>query len=85
MADLVFILCALTSLTCTVLLLRSYHRERARLLLWSGIAFAGFTLGNILLVVDTIVVPPADLPLLRSLPVLAGLLVLIYGLVWETR
>lgn len=85
MADFVFILCALTSLMCTVLLLRSYRRARARLLLWSGIAFAGFTLGNILLVVDTLLVPAADLPLLRSAPVLAGLLVLIYGLVWETK
>ncbi len=84
MADFVFVLCALTSLTCTILLLRSYHRGRARLLLWSGIAFAGFTLGNILLVVDTLV-PAADLPLLRSVPVLVGLLVLIYGLVWETK
>jgi hypothetical protein len=78
-------LCALTSLTCTLLLLRSYHRERARLLLWSGIAFAGFTLGNILLVVDAVIVPDAEFPLLRSLPVLAGLLVLTYGLVWETK
>lgn len=85
MADFVFILCALTSLMCTVLLLRSYRRTRARLLLWSGIAFAGFTLGNILLVVDTLLVPAADLPLLRSVPVLAGLVVLIYGLVWETK
>jgi hypothetical protein len=84
MADFVFILCALTSLTCTVLLLRSYRRERARLLLWSGIAFAGFTLGNILLVVDTMMAT-TDLQLLRSLPVLAGLAVLIYGLVWETK
>jgi FtsH-binding integral membrane protein len=85
MADFVFVLCALTSLACTILLLRSYRRERARLLLWCGIAFAGFTLGNILLVVDTTVVPAADLPLLRSVPVLVGLLILIYGLVWETK
>jgi hypothetical protein len=84
-ADFVFILCALTSLTCTVLLLRGYRRERVRLLLWSGLAFAGFTLGNILLVVDTIMAPATDLALLRSLPVLAGLLVLIFGLVWETK
>ena len=84
MAAFVFILCALTSLACTILLLRSYHRRRTPLLLWSGIAFAGFTLGNVLLVVDTMIVP-ADVPLLRSLPVLAGLVVLIYGLVWETR
>jgi hypothetical protein len=85
MADFVFILCALTSLTCTILLLRSYRRERVGLLLWSGIAFAGFTLGNILLVVDRMVVPTVDLSLLRSVPVLAGLLILIYGLVWETK
>jgi len=30
-------------------------------------------------------VPEVDLTLFRSLPVLAGLLVLIYGMVWDTE
>jgi hypothetical protein len=84
MAAAVYVLCALTSLACAVLLLRGYRTRRVRLLLWSGLAFVGFTLANVMLVVDRVVTGPAvDLSLWRSLPVLAGLTVLIYGLVWD--
>jgi drug/metabolite transporter (DMT)-like permease len=83
MAGAVYVLCALTSLACAVLLLRGYGQRGARLLLWSGLGFAGITLGNIMLVVDLVVLPERDLALFRSLPVLAGLAVLIYGLVWD--
>jgi Family of unknown function (DUF5985) len=83
-AAAVYVLCALTSLACAVLLLRAYQARGVRLLLWSGLAFVGFTLGNIMLVVDRVVVgPDVDLALWRSLPVLAGLAVLIYGMVWD--
>lgn len=86
MAAAVYMLCALTSLACAVLLLRAYQARAVRLLLWSGLAFIGFALGNVLLVVDRVVVGPSvDLALWRSLPVLAGLAVLIYGLVWDAR
>ena len=84
MAAAVYVLCALTSLACAVLLLRAYQARGVRLLLWSGLAFIGFTLGNMMLVVDRVVVgPDLDLSILRSLPVLGGLGVLIYGLVWD--
>jgi hypothetical protein len=86
MAAAVYVLCALTSLACTVLLLRSYQARGVRLLLWSGLAFIGFASGNFILVVDRLVVGPGmDLTFWRSLPVLAGLVVLIYGLVWDSR
>jgi hypothetical protein len=85
MATAVYLLCALTSLACAVLLLRGYRQRRVRLLLWSGLAFVGFAVGNTMLVVDTAVVPTVDLSLLRSLPVLAGLVILIYGLIWDTK
>jgi hydrogenase/urease accessory protein HupE len=85
MATVVYYLCALTSLACAVLLLRAYTERRVRLLLWSGLGFVGFTVGNILLVVDNVMVPTVDLSLIRSLPVLAGLMVLIYGLVWDSK
>ena len=85
MAAAVYVLCALTSLACAVLLLRGYRERGVRLLLYSGLAFAGFALGNGMLVVDLIVVPTVDLAIFRSLPVLFGLLVLIYGLVWDAR
>ena len=85
MATAVYLLCALTSLACAVLLLRGYRQRGVRLLLYSGLAFVGFTLGNAMLVVDVVMVPTVDLALFRSLPVLFGLLVLIYGLVWDAK
>jgi uncharacterized protein DUF5985 len=85
MATLVYVLCALTSAACAVLLLRGWFRGRVRLLLWVGLCFVGLALNNVLLFVDVRIAPDVDLSLWRSLPALAGLLVLIYGLVWETR
>jgi hypothetical protein len=84
-AAAVYILCALTSFACAVLLLRGYAQRRVRLLFWSGLAFVGFAMGNFLLVIDKMVVPTGDLSLVRSLPVLAGLVALLYGLVWDTK
>jgi len=86
MAEAVFILCGLTSLACCVLLLRAYRRTRTRLLLWSGVCFAGLTINNALVFVDIVLVP-AEISLfaLRSATTLASLLVLIVGLVAETN
>ena len=83
MATVVYALCLATSLACAVLLLRGYREQRVKLLLWSGLCFAGFALGNVALIVDTIVLPATDLGVLRTLPVLAGLGILIYGMIWE--
>jgi hypothetical protein len=85
MATLVYALCALTSLACAVLLLRGYAGSRAQLLLWSGLCFCGLALNNILLLVDKRLVPTVDLSLWRTLPAVAGVALLLYGLVWETR
>jgi hypothetical protein len=85
MATLVYSLCALTSLACAVLLLRAYGAGRVRLLLWSGLCFAGLAANNVLLLIDTRVMPALDLSLWRTLPALAGVALLLYGLVWETR
>lgn len=85
MAAAVYVLCALTSLACAVLLLRGFSQRGVRLLLWSGLGFVGFAVGNAMLVLDLVILPERDLSLLRSLPVLAGLIVLVYGLVWDTR
>ena len=82
MAALVYVLCALTSLACAVLVLRGYLRTRARLLLWTGLCFAGLFLNNALLVVDSRA-PSIDLSVWRSFPAVAGLALLVYGLVWE--
>jgi hypothetical protein len=83
MAEAVYILCSLTSLACTVLLLRGYLRRQVRLLLWSSLCFFGLTISNVLLFVDLVVVPNIDLSIWRSLATLIALVVLIYGLVWD--
>jgi hypothetical protein len=83
MAEAVYILCTLTSLACTVLLLRGYIRRRVRLLLWSSFCFFGLTISNILLFIDLVVLPHIDLSVWRSLATLIALVVLIYGLVWD--
>jgi hypothetical protein len=85
MATVVYALCALTSIACAVLLIRGYLQSRARLLLWASLCFVGLAVNNVLLFVDLGLVPELDLSIVRSLPTLAGLTLLIYGLVWETR
>jgi hypothetical protein len=82
-ATFVYALCALTSILCALLLARGYRATRARLLLWSSLCFAGLALNNIVLFIDMRVVPSMDLSAWRSLPALAGLLILIYGLIWD--
>lgn len=83
MANLVYALCVATSLACAVLLLRGYREQRVKLLLWSGLCFAGFALGNAALILDQVVLPMRDLWVLRSIPVLGGLAILVYGMIWE--
>lgn len=85
MAKAVFLLCALTSAVCAVLLLRAYRGSRSRLLLWSALCFAGLALNNGLLVVDRLILPDVDLSLWRQLPAFAGIALLLYGLVWDEQ
>jgi len=82
MHGLVYILCALTSFLCAVLLWRGYRRSGARLLWWSAWCFVGLTLNNVLLVAD-MTIPQIDLSLIRTIPALVGVALLIFGLVWE--
>ena len=79
-----YVLAALTSLTCTVLLSREYARRRIRLLLWCALCFVGLSINNIMLFVDLVVLPDIDLRLIRLLASLGGLLFLLYGFIWET-
>jgi len=82
-AFIVYFLCAVTSLLCAVLLLRSYRRSHVRLLLWSGLCFVSFFITAILVIVDLRVLPTTDLSVWRTLPSLAGLACLIYGMIME--
>ena len=84
MATIVYLLCALTSIACAVLLLRGYAASKVRLLLWGGLCFAGLALNNVLLFVDLGLAPEIDLSVWRTLPALAGVLLLVYGLIWDS-
>ncbi|HET7625013.1 MAG TPA: DUF5985 family protein [Verrucomicrobiae bacterium] len=81
MGEFVYILCALTSIACTVLLLRGYARTGMPLLFWSGAAFFAFAISNSLLVADLVVLPQYDLLLFRLAVNLAGVILLLYGLI----
>ena len=84
MAATIYLLCALTSLLCMALLLRSFFRTQSRLLLWSALCFVGLAVNNLLLFADLVLLPEIDLAVERHLTSLAALAVLIYGFVWET-
>jgi len=85
MATAIYTLDALTALLCTILLLRAYLHSRYRLLLWSGICFAGLTLNNILLLLDKIMLPDVDLSPLRSAVALVAMAILLYGMIWDSE
>ncbi len=85
MAGLIFGLCAAASILCAWLLLRGYFQTRLHLLLWSGLCFVGLSLNNLLLVVDTLIFPFIDLSTARLIPALIGMILLIYGLIFESE
>jgi hypothetical protein len=85
MADAVFVLCALTSLSCAALLWRGYKRTRTRLLFWSSLCFWGLFANNLLLIVDLRLFPSVDLLLWRTLPAVVGIGLLLYGLASDVR
>jgi hypothetical protein len=83
--NLVYVLCAATSIVCAILLIRGYRQSRARLLLWSSVCFVGLALNNVLLVVDVRTGAAIDLSVWRVVPAVIGAGALLYGLVWETQ
>ncbi|HJT15547.1 MAG TPA: DUF5985 family protein [Dongiaceae bacterium] len=85
MAPIIYLLCAVAAFLCAVLLLRAYRRSRYRLLLWSGLCFAGLTLNNLILVLDKVVLSGADLSIWRTSVALIAMAVLLYGLIWEAE
>ncbi|HEY3874509.1 MAG TPA: DUF5985 family protein [Candidatus Kapabacteria bacterium] len=83
MANIVYILCALASIVCAVLLIRSYRTSRVRMLLWSGLCFSFLALNNILLVVDLIILPSVDLSTVRLIPEFIAVVLLLYGFILD--
>ncbi|MEW6704343.1 MAG: DUF5985 family protein [Pseudomonadota bacterium] len=84
MDQVIYTLCTLTAMACATLLLRSYFRNRFRLLLWSGLCFVGLSVNNLLLVLDKTVFPAHDLSLWRLGVALLAVLLLVGGLVLES-
>lgn len=84
MRTAVYLTAGCTSLLCAILLLRGYAQSRQKLLLWSGICFLGLALSNFLIFVDLIILPEIDLYPLRLAIAAIALLVLLYGLIWES-
>jgi hypothetical protein len=85
MATAIYLVCALASIACAVLLARSWIRSRVRLLMWTALGFAGLAVNNILLFTDRVLVPERDLGVARDITGFAGIAILLFGLIWESR
>ena len=85
-AESVYVLCSITSILCAILLLRGWRSTRERLLFWASLCFICLALDNIIVVLDFVVTgPDVDLFWYRIPCALVGMLVLVYGLIRETR
>lgn len=85
MSSMVYILGAVVSFVCAVLLLRGYRRGRRKFLLWSGLCFLGLAVNNALVFVDLVLLPQTDIYLLRLCTTTLAMLMLLYGLIWESN
>ena len=82
----VYLLGMFVALACGVLLARGYARSRQRLLLWSSICFLGLAVSGALTFFDLSVLGrDVDLHLLRRAVTAVSMLVLLYGLVWDSE
>jgi hypothetical protein len=85
MAVTIYSLCTVTALVCACLLFSAYRRGRYRLLLWSGLGFAGLTLNNLALALDKLVFTLIDLTILRASIALLSFMIILYGLIWDAE
>ncbi len=83
MAVAVYILCALTSVACAVLLISSYRKSGKTLLWWSGLCFVGLAFNNLFLLGDLVFAPEIDFSIPRNLSGALGTSLLLYGLLWK--
>jgi hypothetical protein len=81
----VYLMCLATSVVCAGLLLRTYLRTGARLLLWVAASFAFLALNNAFLVADMVIWPGPQIYLMpyRQLTSFLALGVLLYGFIME--
>lgn len=70
---------------CGGLLLRGYVRVKQRLLFWSGLCFSLLAVSNLLVFFDLVIFPTqVDLFLERLLIAVLAMVLLLYGLIWES-
>jgi hypothetical protein len=78
----IYLLCAITSLICMILLAVAYRRTRSRLLFWSACCFVGLAINNALVFIDISINPVnVDLQLPRLITSLVGTSLLVYGFI----
>jgi hypothetical protein len=82
---LLYVFTCLTTLLCALLLLRAYTRVRKKLLLWSGLCFVGLTLTNLVTIMDLVFLPNIDLFTYRLGITAVSMVLLLYGLIWESQ
>jgi hypothetical protein len=86
MASSFYALCTITALLCAIVLLRAYGRSHYKLLLWGGLCFAGLTLNNALVVIDKVLLgPEISLFTARLMVAFFSLLLLLYGMIWDSE
>jgi len=84
MAEVVYLLCALASLACAVLLFRGYRRNPLRLSFWTMLCFVAMAANNTLLFIDLAILPKeADLLVIRNAVALVGVSLLLYAMITE--
>ena len=83
MAEIVYLLCGLTSAGCAGLVIREYRRSRSRLLLWMSLAFVGLTMSNVLVFVDFVLIAGISFALPRAALAVLSTTLLACGLVWD--
>jgi len=83
MISIIYLLCFLTATLCAALLLRSYTRNRSRLVFWTGLCFALLSINNLFVILDRVALPDTDLSLWRLATGLIAPCLLLFGLIWE--
>jgi hypothetical protein len=81
---IVNVLGTLTVGLCAMLLLRAYRTVRTRLLLWSGLCFTGLSISNFVVLLDLWFLPEVNLYTWRLAAAAVSMMLLLYGLIFES-
>jgi len=85
MIFVVYILCSFVGLLCGILLLRAYRTSRMRLLLWSSLCFLGLAVSNMITFIDLVIFPEVDLYEFRLYVSAVAMVLLVFGLIWDSE